>query len=227
MPKYTLHVQVRGRERAHPRRRGPHGRRAGRDRRQASTPARDSAGHPIALLNLKLNKNVQPLPGRLDVRRPAQGRDRPEVPRDDAGDIEPTLPRRRDRAAEPDRRGGRPRPGAVDVRSADAHRRRRRRRSASATRSPAAAATSTTRSARSCRSLTRSGSGDAQPGVAADRPRRLLPRARGVLERARAGGPDAGDAVREPRHDVPGARRRRGAVPAGLDLRDARRRSAR
>ena len=56
VPSYALHVQVADAERADPRRRGAHGRRAGRARRQRHAGARRRPGEPIAVLNLKLEQ---------------------------------------------------------------------------------------------------------------------------------------------------------------------------
>ena len=73
----------------------------------------------------------------------------------------------------------------------------------------------------------RPAAGGAQPRLPEDRPRRVLPRARGVRRRARAGGEHAGRPVHQPRHHLPRARAGGDPVPAGLDLRRRRRHSAR
>ena len=122
VPKYDLHLKVARRERGHARRRGAHGRRADRDRRQDPADARprrraDRADGPQA------QQGGRAAPGRFDVRRPAQGRDRPQVHRGDPRHLEPDLAERGHRAAVAIGLGGRSRPVPVDVRPGDAGRR--------------------------------------------------------------------------------------------------------
>ena len=184
------------------------------------TPARDAAGQPIAVLNLKLNKSVQPLPvdSTFDVR--LKGAIGLKYLADHPGHIEQTCA---DGATVPLSQAH----AEVDLDQVlsmfDAADARRRPDSTI-------------------------GFSDALAGRGADindaigafvplltnlgRWRATCRRSstdlggffRGLESFSSALVPVAqtqADAVREPRHDVPRARERRGAVPAGLDLRDA------
>ena len=203
VPKYTLQRADPRRERADARRRGAHGRRAGRDRRQGHSRRATPPAQPIALLDLKLNKDVQPLPvdSTFDVRlKGAIGLKYLEV---DPGTSSQHVARRRDGAAQRSRA-----PRSTSTRCCRCSTRRR----ASAWR----------RSTIGFSDALAGRGNDINDAIGAFLPLRHATSARwpatwrppktdlggffrgleSFSRRAGAGGPDAGRPVREPRHDV-------------------------
>ena len=166
-------------------------------------PARDAAGQPIAVMDLLAQQERRAAAGGLDVRRAAEGRDRPQVHPGHQGDSSQTYPNGATVPLSPVRR---PRSTSTSsCRCSTPPTRKgvsRRRRSASATRS-------------------RARGSDINDAIGAFVPLvdDLGPVARNlaskktdlggffhglesVLVRARAGRPDAGRPVRESRHHV-------------------------